>query len=41
MESVASILLTLLLIALVLAYAQGGTAAIGKWLHVKFVGGEG
>jgi hypothetical protein len=37
-ESVASILLTLLVIALVLAFAQGGTAGVGKWFHAKFVG---
>jgi hypothetical protein len=37
-ESVASILLMLLVIALVLAFAQGGTAGVGAWLHAKFVG---
>jgi hypothetical protein len=37
-ESVASILLMLLVIALVLAFAQGGTAGVGGWLHAKFVG---
>jgi hypothetical protein len=37
-ESVASILLTLLVIALVLAFAKGGTTGVGQWLHAKFVG---
>jgi len=37
-ESVASILLMLLVIALVLAFSQGGTAGVGAWLHSKFVG---
>lgn len=38
MESLASILLTLFVIAMVLAFSQGGAAGVGKWLHVKFVG---
>jgi hypothetical protein len=37
-ESLASILLLALVIALVLAFAQGGTSGIGKWLHAKFIG---
>lgn len=38
MESLASILLMLFVIAMVLAFAQGGTAGVGRWLHAKFVG---
>jgi hypothetical protein len=37
-ESLASILLTLLAIALIISFASGGTAGVGKWLHAKFVG---
>jgi hypothetical protein len=37
-ESLASILLTMLAIALVLAFAKGGTQGVGTWLHAKFVG---
>jgi hypothetical protein len=37
-ESLASILLTLLVIALVIQFAAGGTPAVGNWLHLKFVG---
>jgi hypothetical protein len=37
-ESLASILLMLLLIAVLLAFVQGGAAGVGRWLHVKFVG---
>jgi hypothetical protein len=37
-ESIASILLMLIVIALVLAFAQGGTAGVGNWLRAKFVG---
>jgi hypothetical protein len=40
MESLASILLLGLVIALVIAFAKGGTQGIGAWLHAKFVGGE-
>jgi hypothetical protein len=40
-ESLASILLTVLVIALVIAYARGGTQAVGEWLHAKFVGEAG
>lgn len=38
MESLASILLTALLIALLLAYSRGGLPGVGAWLHAKFVG---
>lgn len=38
MESLASILLTALVIALVIAYAHGGTKGVGEWLHAKFIG---
>jgi hypothetical protein len=37
-ESLASILLMALVIALVIAFARGGLPAVGQWLHVKFVG---
>jgi hypothetical protein len=39
-ESLASILLTALVIALIIAFARGGTAGVGEWLHYKFVGGQ-
>lgn len=38
MESLASILLTLLIIAMVIAFSNGGTKGVGAWLHAKFVG---
>ncbi|HWY91071.1 MAG TPA: hypothetical protein VNY31_10405 [Solirubrobacteraceae bacterium] len=38
MESLAVILLLALLIALILAFAKGGTTGVGTWLHAKFVG---
>lgn len=38
MESLASILLTALVIALILAFSRGGMTAVGQWLHAKFVG---
>jgi hypothetical protein len=38
-ESLASILLTALVIALLIAFTQGGTKAVGSWLHAKFIGG--
>ena len=41
MESVASILLMAIVVALVIAFTQGGLPAVGKWLHVKFVGEGG
>jgi hypothetical protein len=37
-ESLASILLTLFAIALIIAFAKGGTQGVGAWLHAKFVG---
>lgn len=41
MESLASILLTLLVIAMVIAFADKGLAGVGEWLHAKFVGNQG
>lgn len=38
LESVAAILLLGLAIALVIAFAKGGTSGIGSWLHSKYVG---
>lgn len=38
MESLASILLTVFVIALVIAFIKGGPAGVGTWLHAKFVG---
>lgn len=41
MESLASILLTLLVIALILAFANGGLTGpkgVSEWLEAKFVG---
>lgn len=38
MESLASILLTALVIALIIAFSKGGLTGVGQWLHVKFVG---
>lgn len=38
MESLASILLTLVLIALLFAFIRGGTGGVGQWLHAKFIG---
>ncbi len=38
MESLASILLTLLAVALIISFANGGMAGVGQWLHAKFVG---
>jgi hypothetical protein len=37
-ESLAGILLLALVLALLLAYSRGGTAAVGEWLHAKYVG---
>lgn len=39
MESLASILLMALVIALLIAYSRGGLPGVGQWLHAKFVGG--
>jgi|HubBroStandDraft_6_1064221.scaffolds.fasta_scaffold729192_2 hypothetical protein len=42
MESLAAVLLTALLIALLLAYNKGGLSGhegIGQWLKAKFLGG--
>lgn len=38
MESLASVLLMLLAISLVIAFANGGLPAVGAWLHAKYVG---
>ena len=38
MESLASILLTALVIALIIVFSKGGTAGVGQWLHAKFIG---
>lgn len=38
MESLAAILLVLLLLALLSAWGRGGLPTVGKWLHSKFVG---
>jgi hypothetical protein len=40
MESLASILLIALALALLLAYTRGGLQGVGEWLHVKFVGAQ-
>jgi hypothetical protein len=37
-ESIAGILLMFFAIALILAFAKGGTAGVGTWLHSKYVG---
>lgn len=38
MESLASILLTVFIIALIIAFAKNGTSGVGAWLHSKYVG---
>lgn len=38
MESLASILLMLLAVALLINFAKGGTGGVGEWLHAKFIG---
>lgn len=38
METLAGIFLTLIVIALLVQYAKGGWAAVGAWLHAKFIG---
>jgi hypothetical protein len=38
-ESLASILLTALVIVLIIAFSKGGLSGVGSWLHAKFVGG--
>jgi hypothetical protein len=37
-NSLASLLLLLLAIALVIAFAKNGTTGVGEWLKAKFVG---
>lgn len=37
-ESVASILLMAIVIALVIAFAKNGMRGVGEWLHAKYVG---
>lgn len=42
MESLAAILLTAMIIALLIAYSKGGLSGhegIGEWLKAKFLGG--
>lgn len=39
LESLASVLLLFLVIAMLLALMQGGPTGIGTWLHAKFIGG--
>jgi hypothetical protein len=38
MESIARILLLLLLAALLLSYLKGGIGGVQQWLRLKFVG---
>lgn len=38
LESLASILLLALVIALIIAFSKNGTSGVGEWLHAKFVG---
>jgi hypothetical protein len=38
MESIAGILLLMLAIALIIAFAKNGMTGIGTWLKAKFVG---
>ncbi len=38
MESVAGLLLLFFAIALIIAFAKGGMAGVGAWLHSKYVG---
>lgn len=38
MESIARILLLLLIAALLLAYLKGGVKGVQQWLHLKFIG---
>lgn len=38
MESLAGLLLTAMLIALLLAYSKHGLSGVGSWLHAKFIG---
>lgn len=38
LESVAVILLLMLVIALLINYAKGGTTQVGAWLHAKYIG---
>lgn len=37
-ESLASILLMALAIALLIAFTRGGLTGVGQWLHSKFIG---
>jgi len=37
-ESLAAILLVMLVIALLVNYAAGGMPRVGAWLHAKYVG---
>jgi hypothetical protein len=38
LESLAGILLLAFAIAIILAFARGGTKGVGAWLHAKYVG---
>jgi hypothetical protein len=38
MESIARILLLLLLAALLINYLKGGIGGVQQWLHLKFIG---
>ena len=38
LESLASVLLLFLVIALLLALMRGGPAGVGAWLHSKYIG---
>lgn len=39
MESLAVILLLLLLIALLVNYSHGGLSQVGTWIKAKYIGG--
>jgi hypothetical protein len=38
-ESVAAILVLMIVLANIVAYLNGGRAGVGKWWHAKLVGG--
>ena len=38
LESLASVLLLLVVVALVLSLLRGGTKGVGAWLHSKYIG---
>jgi hypothetical protein len=37
-ESVASILLMAIVIALLIAFSRNGMRGVGEWLHAKYIG---